>query len=520
MRDDTIHLPLAPAGDATERPISLAIVAMGGQGGGVLTGWLVKLAENAGWVAQSTSVPGVAQRTGATIYYVEMMRAQDGKKPILAQMPTPGDVDVVVASEFMEAGRSILRGIVTPDRTTLIASDHRSLAISEKSAPGLGIADNGTVADAIGVTARQEIVFDMNALAVENGSVISAAMFGALAGSGALPFAREAYLAVIGTRGKGATASLRTFEAAFARTRASAEPATSAPAPRVEPTPPRFRDQRMDVLARRIEALGLPRRSAEMAFHGVAKVVDFQDLDYGSEYLDRLERIYQIDRALAGTTTDYELTFQAAKYLATAMTYDDIVRVADLKTRAGRRKRIVEEVGARPDQVLHTTEYMHPRLEEISGILPAGLARWLHGRAGLYNWLDRRIDKGRRVRTYSAGWFLLLYIVGGLRSWRRVSFRHAAEMAHIEEWLNQAIDAAQQDYELGVEIVKCRRLIKGYSDTHERSQSKFAKVIATIQHLLGREDAAQWARRLRETAIRDGQGGDLDGLIKTIRSFA
>lgn len=530
MRDETVRLPLAPAGDATERPISIAIVAMGGQGGGVLTGWVVKLAEDAGWVAQSTSVPGVAQRTGATIYYVEMMRAQDGRKPILAQMPTPGDVDVVLASEFMEAGRSILRGIVTPGRTTLIASDHRSLAISEKSAPGLGIADSSAVIDAIGVAARQEIIFDMNALAIENGSVISSAMFGALAGSGALPFPREAYHAVIGTGGKGAAASLRAFGAAFERTIALAQPAIAepvapAPAPKSDAALPRFRDHRLDALYRRIDALELPRPAAEMALRGLAKVVDFQDLDYGAEYLDRLERIHQIDQMLGDATpseTDasHELTAQTAKYLANAMAYDDIVRVADLKTRAGRRKRIVEEVGAKPDQVLHTTEYMHPRLEELAGILPAGFARWLQRQTGLYGWLDRRIDKGRRVRTYSVGWFMLLYIVGGLRSWRRASLRHATEMAHIEAWLEQAIEAAQQDYALGVEIVKCRRLIKGYSDTHERSQSKFAKVTATIQQLFGREDAASWARRLRETAIRDGEGGDLDGLIKTIRSFA
>jgi len=70
----------------------------------------VLLAEKHGWVAQSTSVPGVAQRTGATIYYVEMMPPLDGRKAGPVADATPGDVDVVIASEFMEAGRSILRG--------------------------------------------------------------------------------------------------------------------------------------------------------------------------------------------------------------------------------------------------------------------------------------------------------------------------------------------------------------------------------------------------------------------------
>ena len=236
MRDETVRLALPAAGEATERPISLAIVAMGGQGGGVLTDWIVQLAENHGWVAQSTSVPGVAQRTGATIYYIEAMPPLDGRKPILSLMPTPGDVDVVMAAEFMEAGRSILRGLVTPDRTTLIASNHRSFAIGEKIAPGNGIADGGAVTGAIGIAAKTEIIFDLNALAIAHGSVISAAMFGALAAAAVLPFSRDSYLDVIRAGGKGAKASIETFEAAFDRVKTgAAEVAAPAQAKQADP---------------------------------------------------------------------------------------------------------------------------------------------------------------------------------------------------------------------------------------------------------------------------------------------
>ena len=58
---------------STDKPLALAVVAMGGQGGGVLADWIVSLAEAQGWMAQTTSVQGVAQRTGATIYYIEML---------------------------------------------------------------------------------------------------------------------------------------------------------------------------------------------------------------------------------------------------------------------------------------------------------------------------------------------------------------------------------------------------------------------------------------------------------------
>ncbi|MBU0555000.1 MAG: indolepyruvate oxidoreductase subunit beta family protein [Alphaproteobacteria bacterium] len=520
MRDETVKLRLDPAGEATERPISIAIVAMGGQGGGVLTGWIVKLAEAAGWVAQSTSVPGVAQRTGATIYYVEMMQPSGGRLPILAQMPTPGDVDVVLASEFIEAGRSILRGIVTPDRTTLIASSHRSLAIAEKSAPGEGIADDSAVTEAIGITARRSIIFDMNALATAHGSVISSAMFGALAAADVLPFPVDAYHAVIKGEGKGGSASIKAFDAAFARTEGKTDEADADPAPAEQATP--LRRPIPPRIAGLLDCLQtvMPPQVQPMARAGLAKVIDFQDVAYGSLYLTKLEEILRLDVELAGESKDFALTFNAAKYLANAMAYDDVIRVADLKTRSTRLQRIGKEIGLGPGQLFETTEYMHPRMEELVGLAPARLGRWLRRQDRLYAWLDRRISKGRRVRTYSPGWFLVLYTMAGLRRFRRASLRHAEEAAHRDAWLTLATKLAPHNYALGVEVVKCQRLIKGYSDTHARGLSKFDRAMSEIRRLAHRDDAADWARRLRETAVRDGEGGDFDGLIQTIRSVA
>src|ERR1700736_4066304 len=128
----------ASAGASTPRATTIAILAMGGEGGGVLSDWIVDLAEHAGYRAQTTSVPGVAQRTGSTIYYIELFPGalvrEAGKDPVLALMPVPGELDIVLASELMEAGRAIQRGLVTPDRTTLIASTHRVYSMTEKTA--------------------------------------------------------------------------------------------------------------------------------------------------------------------------------------------------------------------------------------------------------------------------------------------------------------------------------------------------------------------------------------------------
>ena len=64
--------------DAT---INMVIAALGGEGGGVLTNWLIAAAEQSGWWCQSTSLAGVAQRTGATIYYLEFMPRQGIHQP-------------------------------------------------------------------------------------------------------------------------------------------------------------------------------------------------------------------------------------------------------------------------------------------------------------------------------------------------------------------------------------------------------------------------------------------------------
>src|ERR1700716_4720854 len=105
---------------AKVRPITIAVVALGGEGGGVLADWIVDLANHGDYLAQATSVPGGAQRTGATVYYVELFpksAAQAaGRDPVLALMPVPGDVDVVLASELMEGARAGERGFVPANK--------------------------------------------------------------------------------------------------------------------------------------------------------------------------------------------------------------------------------------------------------------------------------------------------------------------------------------------------------------------------------------------------------------------
>src|SRR5262245_19194231 len=170
------HMTATPA-----RPITVLIAALGGEGGGVLTDWIVAAAAQLGFPVQSTSIPGVAQRTGATTYYIEIVPVpahELAARPVLALAPGVGDVDIVLASELMEAGRTVAGGFVTPDRTLMIASTARSYLVVEKMAMGDGRYDSARLIKAIETHAQRHLLIDMAALARQSGAMVNAVMLG------------------------------------------------------------------------------------------------------------------------------------------------------------------------------------------------------------------------------------------------------------------------------------------------------------------------------------------------------
>ena len=515
------------------QPIKIAILAMGGEGGGVLADWIVDLGEANGYLAQTTSVPGVAQRTGATIYYVELFpksaAERDGGSPVLALMPLPGDVDVVLASELMEAGRAVQRGLVTPERTTLIASTHRVYSIAEKTAMGDGRVDSANLLQHAGRAAKRFVRFDMAQAAEDAGSVISAVLFGALAGTGVLPFARAQFEATIERGGVGVKPSLKAFEAAYRRAEggpagapstpgAPADAAVAAPvsaaldgttdappaaAGRAASAPAAVpRDAAVRALLERARN-AFPPATHGVLIEGLRRLVDYQDADYARLYLDRMARI-----AALPDDADFRLAGETARHLALWMSYEDTVRVAQLKTRGTRFERVRSEVRVNESQLLAINEYMHPRLQEICETLPAGLGRWLEGSGWPRRLVERMTRRGRVVATSTLHGFLLLWAVAGMRRWRRGTTRFAAESERIERWLGSIADAAATNPQLAVEIAQCQRLVKGYSDTHERGVRNYETLMDVVRQR-GADLAPATLRELRDAALADEHGDRL-----------
>jgi indolepyruvate ferredoxin oxidoreductase beta subunit len=465
-----------------ERPLCVLIAALGGEGGGVMADWLIEAATQCGFPAQATSIPGVAQRTGATTYYLEIYPVEksrlNGRAPVLSLTPSPANVDVMVASELVEAGRAMQNGYVSPERTTLVASTHRIYATIEKMQMADGRFDGERILEAAKQLAHRAVLFDMRALAQQNGTVINAVLFGAMAGAGVLPLPREVCEAAIRGAGRGAEASLRGFAAGFEIAAGS----RAAPAPAAKPQ----------------RATGLK----EIVDLGMERLRDYQGPRYAELFLERLQP-FMADEALAA---------EVGRQLALWMSYEDIVRVADLKTRASRFERVRREVGAKPGEPVIVIDYLKPGVEEFASLLPRYLGKRLVAWAEKRGKLDA-YNVGMHIKTSSVLGFLLVRSLAWLRPWRPYSYRYHEEQQLIERWLTHVADAAKRDRGLALEIAQCAGLVKGYGETHRRGKGNFLALLdALVENppTADPREQAQAIRKAREAALADPEGRALE----------
>jgi len=469
-----------------DRPITILIAALGGEGGGVMADWLMEAATASDLPAQATSIPGVAQRTGATTYYLEIypVRRADlgGREPVMSLTPSPGNVDVMVASELIEAGRAMTNGYVSPERTTLIASTHRIYATVEKMQMADGRFESDKVLEAGKQLARRAFLFDMRKLAEESGTVINAVLFGAMAGSGGLPLRREACEAAIRKAGRGAEASLRGFTAGY-------EIALGQRQRPGEPAKPRRATELSEILKLAEERLR-----------------DYQGERYVELYRKRLEPFRTVDAKVAATV---------ARHLATWMSYEDIIRVADLKTRKSRFERVRTEVGAKPHEPVVVIDFLKPGIDEFASVMPHFLGKRLVAWAEKRGKLDA-YNVGMHIRTSGLFGYLLVRSLAWLRPLRPMSYRYVEEQALIERWLGLVAEAAKRDAELAYEVAECARLIKGYGDTHRRGKGNFLAIADALIENPATADVKEQARAIRkarDAALADPEGKALGSTL-------
>jgi len=497
------------------KPISILLCALGGEGGGVLADWLVEVARRTDYPAQATSIPGVAQRTGATTYYIEVFPQKrsslGGKQPVLGLNPLPGRLDALVSSELLETARQISNGLTSTAHTCVITSSARILTMIEKMSMGDGRKDADNLRTLVAEHSKAHHILDMARMTREAGTVVSAVMFGCIAASGVLPFSRADCEAVIGHAGKSAQASLRGFALGYDAMEAQRVQhhfieAVMTPEP-VDP---------VGAVPAAV-ATQFPAPLHRMASLGYAHVLEYQNQAYADQYLARLNQIFLAEKSAAATATlpeAWPVTEESARWLALWMAFDDVVRVADLKSRVSRQHRVRGEVKANTQDLLKIYDHFKPGVPELAGLLPDFLAH------PLVRWDRARALQGRapwalplKIGTHSITGMLALRMMAALKIVRPWGSRFKSEQQSINAWLLAVQRSTQRDPALGLEVARCGQLIKGYGSTNERGKDNLLHIIHHMTASSSAQtpaDQAHSVARIRQAALQDEAGQALD----------
>lgn len=479
---------------SAREPTRVLIAALGGEGGGVLVDWITRAALEAGLHASRTSIPGVAQRTGATTYYLEVLPAEAGDPaPVLGLNAAPGRVDVFIGTELLEAARRAEAGFLTRDRTLALVAHRRAYTVAEKSEGGDGRLDEARLAAAVRETAREAVIGDYDALARRSGAPLNAVMLGALARTGALPVPDEAFRAAI-RAGKAADSNLKGFEAGLSG---------AVPLPEAAPAPPSAPD----------DLSFLPEEGRALAAEGAKRLVDFQGEALAAEYATTLRRFAAMQGA------DGALLAALARHLALRMSAEDVIRVAQLKLREARRPRLAAEAKARPGDIVHVVEFMKPGPGEVLSLLPPALARPMLGLCERRGWMGRAI--ALNVSPTRPLGFLRLRLLAGLRWWRPRTLKHHEEQAWIAAWLALVERSLALGADVAREVAETARLVKGYAATDARGRANWRRIVAEIVEpalagALPREIVADALLQARLAAQKDPEGDALDRTLAAI----
>ncbi|MBI3089974.1 MAG: indolepyruvate oxidoreductase subunit beta family protein [Candidatus Tectomicrobia bacterium] len=488
------------AHDGTPRVYKLLIAAIGGQGGNVLAEWLFAAAGLAGCEARFFSLPGLAQRGGATNLYLEI--AAGGSPDELAAVnfsahPFPGDIDIIIGQELLETGRLLQQGFGST-HATIFTSTTRVLTALEKMPMSGGIFDAQQLLALAGRLAGNLYAFDAVAKVRAAGlpdQVVNALLYGAVCEAGVLPIGRAHFLAAIDAVGVAPELNRRGFELGAAvvrqdpRKAVDPSPPTSLPAndaATIEACAAKLpasaaREYRSLVKQARGE---FPEQLTPILSEALYQLIDYQDAKYARGYLDRLASMLTLDQKHGGREHGFACARTAARYLAIWMTYEDAIRVADLKSRAGRFTRIETEMNLQPGQRYDVFDYLKPDAEEIYGIFPNRIVEPLLRLFGRCGWVAateaERSHYAQEVQSTGLFGYLKLWGLARLRFLRTASYRSAREMRAIDEWFAEVAEFLPLHYDLGCFAAQTAQLVKGYGRVRRRLLDSRRRLIRNV----------------------------------------
>jgi len=469
-----------------EKLIKILIPAVGGQGGGLLTEWLLQAFETENYDVQSISLPGLAQRGGSTTYYIEAYPNVEGENIIFSQFPMPGEIDLIVSQEFLELGRMLENGFGS-ENTVIISSTHRMYSTEEKLPVASGIYEDEKLHEYAKEFSKQFIGLNVLSLAKQNGMnelASNAILFGALCASMAIPVSRESFEKAIEKAAVSVKANLEAFEVGFSYVVEHKGPDNY----QGEGIEPEF-DEINYISSSDIRNIENAKKDLFNIYpeylwpfieEALFRLTDYQGFWYAEDFINKIKRYKEIETQNPGE--DYKLTEYVIKNLALLMTYEDGIRVSELKIRDRRFERIRKEMQIRDDQVFEVVDYLKPEADEIYGLLPDIVVRPV---LSLFNSANLRSNKdpvtlAQKPVTTSFFGYLRVWILSKIKFMRPVSHRYSNEYKTINLYLESIEKFGTLDYKLGLSIAKSGSIIKGYGRVRRRTIDSFKRLISNI----------------------------------------
>ena len=385
---------------------------------------------------------------------------------MLALTPGVGDIDVAVASELLEAGRTVANGFVTPRPHARHRSLSRFYAMDEKIAMGDGRFDQDKLIKIIKEHAKDALLVDMDALAKQSGSIINAVMLGAIAGCGRLPLKREQFEAAIREDGKSVDSNLRGFRAGYDAARAKLQPA--------KPSEKKSKAAATPALVEHEVARTFPAVAQATGLEGVRRLINYQNVRLrlalsqppAADHRGRPDRWAH----KAG------LLKEVARHLAVRMSYEDVVRVAQAKIAPARMQRIAREELRVNGEPFSVHDFLKPGIEEMCQLLPPFLAQPILRLAERKGWLGR-VYFGMEINSTSISGYLRFLVLAKLAAPAALWLPLQAGTA-TDRQLARADPRRPRDIQpsLPLEVAECARLIKGYGDTHARGLANYRAI--------------------------------------------
>ena len=204
----------------------------------------------------------------------------------------------------------------------------------------------------------------------------------------------------------------------------------------------------------------LPEGVAPIVSEGIRLLIDYQGPSYAQLYVDRLRRF------VGRSDVDAGMFGEIARLMAARMSYEDPIRIAQLKLAAN---------AAASSDLQPKIDVRKFRVDELVGALPAIVAEPVLDVLDWADWTHKPVSI--RFSAVSRWGVRRLKIEAALRRWRLFSVRYTKERAWVERWLHMIARSLTKQPQAAPAIVQTANMIQGYGSVYRHGLADWHAII-------------------------------------------